>query len=701
MKRIITSTAILLASLPMLAQQGWPAGYPGVMLQAFYWDSFKESQWTELQSQADELSQYFNLVWIPQSGNCKGTSMGYDDYWWFPGNNSGKSYNSSFGTEEELRSMISTFKQKGMGTIADVVINHRKNRSTWVDFPKETYKGVEYRLQSTDICKYDDKYYDDATKKWVYPTLDWATANGYELGGRDTGEDWPGLRDLDHKSENVQTNVKAYLHMLLEDLGYAGFRYDMVKGYGAEYTKIYNEDSKPTYSVGECWDSSNTITNWIEGTGKTSAAFDFQFKYIVRNAVDESDWRKLGEGNGKDNYALVYNEWRGGSYRQYAVTFVENHDTQLRDDGSANGPLTADTLAANAYMLSMPGTPCVFLPHWIDHKQYIKPMIEARLMAGVTNTSGYEVLKSEENCYAVKADDKLVAVIGNTLAYTPSSDFVKVLDGYHYAYYLRKSVANTAWVSHPSGQYMGEQNVILAAITTQDARIAYTLDGSEPTASSQQVASGQAITIPVGTTVLKATMIVSGQVIGNVIERSYQVEYVEPDTSVIPDFCTISEGEVCAFFEAPAAWTGTVKCWAWDERSNNVNYTGGTWPGVACKKLGYAANGNAVWRWTFKAADYKGSGTPGMPSHIIFSNDGSQQTDNLVFANGGYYNKTGLRGIVGIYGDVNGDGAVDVADISAIISVMAGTAAYDKADVNGDGTVDVADISAVVTIMAN
>ena len=57
-------------------------------------------------------------------------------------------------------------------------------------------------------------------------------------------------------------------------------------------------------------------------------------------------------------------------------------------------------------------------------------------------------------------------------------------------------------------------------------------------------------------------------------------------------------------------------------------------------------------------------------------------------------------GSVSIQGDVNGDGTVDVADISAVISVMAGTAEYAAADVNGDGTVDVADISAVITIMA-
>jgi len=51
-------------------------------------------------------------------------------------------------------------------------------------------------------------------------------------------------------------------------------------------------------------------------------------------------------------------------------------------------------------------------------------------------------------------------------------------------------------------------------------------------------------------------------------------------------------------------------------------------------------------------------------------------------------------------GDVNGDGVVNVSDISAIINVMAGTAVFAGADVNGDGVVNVADISRVITLMA-
>lgn len=58
-----------------------------------------------------------------------------------------------------------------------------------------------------------------------------------------------------------------------------------------------------------------------------------------------------------------------------------------------------------------------------------------------------------------------------------------------------------------------------------------------------------------------------------------------------------------------------------------------------------------------------------------------------------------------IRGDVNGDGAVNIADINALIGIILGRQADEqtmlRADVNGDGAINIADINAVIAIILN
>lgn len=543
---------LFLGDSPVRAQ-GWPANYNGVMLQAFYWDSFDATKWTTLEKQADELSKYFSLVWIPQSGNCGGQSMGYDDQYWF------SNYNSSFGDKEQLLSMIKTFKDKGIGTIGDIVINHRKSNNGWFGFPTETYNGVTYTMNSKDVCSDDDngKAQTEANKL------------GVSLGAKDTGEGWDGMRDLDHTSTNVQNTVKAYLKMLIDDFGYTGFRYDMVKGYSATYTGMYNNYAKPSFSVGECWDGTGTIRNWIDGTKingtPTSAAFDFQFRYTVRNAINTGNWGRLGNQN-DNNWPLVSNNYENGNYFQYAVTFVENHDTEKRSNAEQD-PIKKDTLAANAYLLAMPGTPCVFLTHWMAYKQEIKAMIDARKAAGITNTSSYTNMRSSYGLYAnlIKVNDKnrLIVTVGSDLSgYTPSSaDWTKVLEGYHYAYYLNNSL-ETAWVDKASGTFSNPLSVKLTAVSaTSGAQLVYTLDGSNPTASSLKVNSGSTITIN-ETCTLKVGILKNGSVSG-VITREYT--FLEAKTiTVHVDVSKVN-------------WSN-VNFWTWGGDGSHAP-TNSNWPG--------------------------------------------------------------------------------------------------------------------------
>ena len=552
MKKIYFTLIALLASINMFAQ-GWPANYSGVMLQGFSWDAYDYSQWTVLEKQADDMKGFIDLVWLPQSGKCIEATqvMGYKPYYYF-------NQNSSFGTEAELRSLIAKFKANGIGAIADVVVNHR-NTDGWFTFPTETYNGVTYKMQPTDICKNDDG---GATAKQ-------ATKEGVSLSNNnDEGQDWDGCRDLDHNSANVQKIIKAYLKFLKEDMGYTGFRYDMVKGFSGTHVADYNDATGIGFSVGEYWDGNQSIINWINKTNKKSAAFDFQFRYNVRDAVNgaangkvatSSDWSKL---NSNDN--LMHD----ANYRRYAVTFVENHDTQKRSESEQNDPLRKDTIAANAYMLAMPGTPCVFQPHWRAYKQEIKSMIEARKLAGITNMSNYTNKMAQTACFANETTGdkaKLIVVVGNnTKAYTPSADYAQILEGYHYRYYLSKS-AETAWCNIPSGEYEAGFKAKLTAVSqNSNAKLVYTTDGTAPTAKSKQVATGNTINID-NTCTLKVGLLNNGTVTG-IRTYNYTIKAFEPYTIT-----------VYANADQVTNWGSAMYFYAWNTSGEFTE----KWPGTA------------------------------------------------------------------------------------------------------------------------
>ena len=425
MRKIYTTLLLFVASLTISAEDsnvGWPANYDGVMLQGFYWDSYNDTKWTNLASQADELSQFFNLIWVPQSGYCNASTyqMGYSDIWWLD-------HKSCFGTEAELRSMINTYKAKGVGIIEDVVINHKNGNTSWCDFPNESKNGYTLTWDNTDfsgICKTDECNTEENLKKWATGAYSGKKATGTN----DTGDDFPGARDLDHTNTTVQNNIKTYLDFLLKDLEYAGFRYDMVKGYAPQYTQLYNNSAKPTYSVGEYWDGDKAkVTAWIDGTGKTSAAFDFPLKYRINDAFSNSHWEKL-------NDAVLATD---ANYARYAVTFVDNHDT-YRDDNA----LKNNICAANAFILTMPGTPCLFLPHWKDYKGTLKRLIAARKAVGINNQSTILESTVKGAGYVLKVQGTMgvaMLMLGGSTGVS-TSGFQLVAEGRKYKLYVSDGV---------------------------------------------------------------------------------------------------------------------------------------------------------------------------------------------------------------------------------------------------------------------
>ncbi|MGI6243966.1 MAG: starch-binding protein [Prevotella sp.] len=633
MKKLLLAMMLLIAHYTTWAQ-GWPENYDGVMLQGFYWDSYDDSQWSNLESQADELSKYFDLIWVPQSGYCNSTTnqMGYAPIWWFD-------HKSAFGTEAELRSMIATYKSKGVGIIEDVVINHRSGNTNWCDFPTETWGRHTMTWSLADICNGDDG---GDTKQ-----------HGYAVSGaNDTGDDFKGSRDLDHTSANVQKNIKLYLDFLLNDLGYTGFRYDMVKGYAAEYVGMYNASSKPRFSVGEYWDSSyDNVTGWINGTKRDnaiqSAAFDFPLKSGINASFGSSTWDISNKGIAGSTTGM----------NRYSVTFVDNHDTYRNNDR-----LATNVLAANAFILAMPGTPCIFLPHWKSYKTEIGKMILARKAAGLTNQSNIVRQEPLQGGYVtvVQGKNAQVMVLSGYPTNFDTSGFTIVSSGTNYAYY----VSNTLDVSDivNSGQpetTPGEVKIhVNTTATTAPYLYAWDSNGTLHNGDWPGTQLSATSTTADGKTWYDWTSTVTPI---NIIFNSGNGQ---PQTENIKDvsgerFYTIDPGSVsenkfgyndvtaayihpgCAeyvesknfvYFEAPADWQ-KVCVWIW---SGEENLADNVWPGDEITQVGTAPNGNRVYVWTHETKQ---------PANILFNNgetSGTIKTTDLNFVNGRYYNVNGL-----------------------------------------------------------
>lgn len=216
----------------------------------------------------------------------------------------------------------------------------------------------------------------------------------------------------------------------------------------------------------------------------------------------------------------------------------------------------------------MPGTPCVFQPHWRAYKQEIKSMIEARKLAGITNMSNYTNKMAQTACFANETTGnkaKLIVVVGNnTKAYTPSDDYTQILEGYHYRYYLSKS-AETAWCNIPSGEYEAGFKAKLTAVSqNSNAKLVYTTDGTDPTAKSKQVATGNTINID-ETCTLKVGLLINGNVTG-IRTYNYTVKAFEPYTIT-----------VYANADQVTNWGSVMYFYAWNSSETFTK----AWPGTA------------------------------------------------------------------------------------------------------------------------
>lgn len=535
-----------------------PANCPDVMLQGFYWDSNSSSaihgdtKWTTLLAQASEINAYFDMVWLPPSAKSSG-GVGY-----LPSQYSNQ--NSDWGTRLQLEALIAALHAGNTKVIADIVVNHMNNKSTWCDFyPLDFGQYGSFAPDASWICKTDE-----------VNTAASGACKGKATGAADAGylgeANYGAARDLDHSNPQVQNMIKAYLQWLKNEIGYDGWRYDYCKGFLGKYVNMYNAAAKNYFSVTEFWDGNPaTLQSYLNDAGHNTLTFDFATKYEAFN-------RGIASGNyaGCKGSGLL-----GAGQSRYAVTFIDNHDTYQRDDnefcGKNNSMKYPDKiLQANAFLLSMPGVPCVFWPHWVKFKEHIGPMILARKAAGVHSQSA--VSDESGNGYykatITGTNGSIKLFLGPNSGYNTTPQGYTLADkGTNYAvYYQTNTAVAPQLIVTPGTSTFKDSNtglsVSMATVGgTGTVTIYYTLDGSDPVSSSTKKTYTAPLVIK-ETTTLKAYAVAGGKASA---VQTHTYTYKTPQTTPI----TVR-------FWKPASWTKAyIYAWA---VSGTTTYCG-AWPG--------------------------------------------------------------------------------------------------------------------------
>ena len=357
------------------------------MMQYFEWYLPNDGLWWKrCAAKAENLAALgITQVWLPPA--YKGTSqqdVGYGVYDMYDlGEFDQKgTVRTKYGTKEEYLDAVRAFHDVGIKVFADIVLNHRmggdeletvsavtdnpQNRNEQIsegheiktrsifNFPGRNGKYSSFTWDHTHFTGTDwdeetqsnDQIYRFAGKQWADET---DTENGnydYLMG-----------MDVDYSNSRVVKETKLWLRWYIKTTGIDGLRLDAVKHINAsfyrellKYTRKMTGKELP--AVGEYWSADmGALLNYLDTVDNQVSLFDVSLHYNFFTASQDGS-----------NYDLrtILDHTILKERPQNAVTFVDNHDTQM---GQSLQSFVEEWFKTHCYaiiLLRQEGTPCVF-----------------------------------------------------------------------------------------------------------------------------------------------------------------------------------------------------------------------------------------------------------------------------------------------------------------------------------------------------
>ena len=372
------------------------------MMQYYEWYLPNDGLWWKRCSAkaANLASLGITAVWLPPAykGTCQ-EDVGYGVYDMYDlGEFDQKgTVRTKYGTKDEYVEAIAAFHHAGIRVFADIVLNHRmngdevENVAVVEDAAEDRNRQISGKQKVPVRSKFtfpgrhgtyssfvwDHRHFsgtdaieDDPDHSRVYRFLGkkWKKDTDPEYGNFDF---LMGM-NVDMGNEEVRHETLKWLEWYIAATGIDGLRLDAVKHISFSFYrellhKVRKDTGAELPAVGEYWSGDvGKLLHYLDEDNREMSLFDVALHYNFFHASEQG---------GSYDMRQIFDRTLVAEDPAHAVTFVDNHDTQI---GQSLQSFIKDWFKPLAYALILlrnAGTPCVFYSDYYGNPVQDRPLV--------------------------------------------------------------------------------------------------------------------------------------------------------------------------------------------------------------------------------------------------------------------------------------------------------------------------------------
>ena len=394
------------------------------MMQYFEWylpnDGF---WWKRCAAKAEKLSTLgINEVWLPPA--YKGTSQAdvgygvYDMYDLGEFDQKG-TVRTKYGTKEEYLAAVDALHDAGIRVFGDIVLNHRMggdeleevkavgdnpaDRLTQLDDERTVHVWSKFTFPGRggkySRFTWDHRYFtgtdwvedaQSADRIYRFTDKQWAPETDPENGNYDY---LMGM-NVDMSNSRVQREIEKWLRWYLTETGIDGLRLDAVKHisfpFYRELLKRLRSEGYPALpAVGEYWSGEvGRLLHYLDAVDNEMSLFDVALHY---------NFFRASKAGADYDMRTIFSNTLVSERPENAVTFVDNHDTQLGQSLESFVEDWFKPLSYSLVLLRADGVPCVFYSDYYGNPVKNSPLVP-NLGKLIKIRSAY-AYGEQEDCY--------------------------------------------------------------------------------------------------------------------------------------------------------------------------------------------------------------------------------------------------------------------------------------------------------------